>query len=79
MPSYNSFTIHTPQRSGANNMYLSRKFTIVQMMHVNGPKTQKTFMNYISSACHLPSKRLSSDEIADEIDAIANPAQNDVF
>lgn len=40
------------------------------MMYVSGHKTQKTFMDYI---------KLSSDEIADEIDAIANPKQNDVF
>ncbi len=39
-------------------------------MHVSGHKTQKTFMDYI---------KLSSDEIADEIDAIANPAKADVF
>ena len=42
------------------------------MMHVSGHKTQKTFMDYISPACRLPCKKLSSDEIADEIDAIAN-------
>ena len=39
------------------NMYLSLIFTIVQMMHVSGHKTQKTFMDYI---------KLSLDEIADE-------------
>ncbi len=33
-------------------------------------KTQKTFMDYI---------KLSSDEIADEIDAIANGAKSEVF
>ena len=33
-------------------------------------RTQKTFMDYI---------KLSSDEIADEIDAIANGAKADVF
>jgi hypothetical protein len=40
------------------------------MMHVSGHKTQKTFMDYI---------KLSSDEIADEIDAIANPTEVDIF
>lgn len=65
-----SVTTHTARRSGITNMYLSHKFTIVQMMHVSGHKTQKTFMDYI---------KLSSDEIADEIDAIANPNQNEVF
>lgn len=70
MPRYNCVTTHTARRSGITNMYLSHKYTIVQMMHVSGHKTQKTFMDYI---------KLSSDEIADEIDAIANPTQNDVF
>jgi hypothetical protein len=36
-------------------MYLNHKYDIVQMMHVSGHKTQKTFMDYI---------KLSSDEIA---------------
>lgn len=65
-----SVTTHTARRSGITNMYLSHKFTIVQMMHVSGHKTQKTFMDYI---------KLSSDEIADEIDAIVNGAKEEVF
>lgn len=64
------FTAHTARRTGITSMYLSHKYDIVQMMHVSGHKTQKTLMDYI---------KLSSDEIADEIDAIANPTQNDVF
>ena len=51
-------------------MYLTHKYTILQMMHVSGHKTQKTFMDYI---------KLSSDEIADEIDAITNQTRVDVF
>ena len=70
MPRYNCVTTHTARRSGITNMYLTYKYTIVQMMHVSGHKTQNTFMDYI---------KLSSDEIADEIDAIANPAKSDVF
>lgn len=70
MPRYACVTTHTARRSGITNMYLSHKYTIVQMMHVSGHKTQKTFMDYI---------KLSSDEIADEIDAIANPTKADVF
>ena len=70
MPRYNCVTTHTARRSGITNMYLSHKYTILQMMHVSGHKTQKTFMDYI---------KLSSDEIADEIDAIANGAKTDVF
>lgn len=65
-----SVTTHTARRSGITNMYLSHKFTIVQMMHISGHKTQKTFMNYI---------KLSSDEIADEIDAIVNANKGEIF
>lgn len=70
MPRYNCVTTHTARRSGITNMYLSHKYTIVQMMHVSGHKTQKTFMDYI---------KLSSDEIADEIDAIANANKGEIF
>jgi integrase len=66
----NSVTTHTARRSGITNMYLSHKFTIVQMMHVSGHKTQKTFMDYI---------KLSSEEIADEIDAIVAASKGDIF
>ena len=38
--------------------YLPHKLTILQMMHVSGHKTQKTFMDYI---------KLTSEEIADEM------------
>ena len=55
MPRYNCVTTHTARRSGITNMYLTHKYTIIQMMHVSGHKTQKTFMDYI---------KLSSDEIA---------------
>ncbi len=70
MPRYKCVTTHTARRSGITNMYLTHKYSIVQMMHVSGHKTQKTFMDYI---------KLSSDEIADEIDAIANGAKSEVF
>ncbi len=70
MPRYNCVTTHTARRSGITNMYLTHKYTILQMMHVSGHKTQKTFMDYI---------KLSSDEIADEIDAITNHTRVDVF
>lgn len=66
----NSVTTHTARRSGITNMYLSHKFSIVQMMHVSGHKTQKTFMDYI---------KLSSEEIADEIDAIVAASKGDIF
>ncbi len=47
VPRYDCVATHTAQCSGITNMYLSHKFTIVQMTHVSGHKTQKTFMNYI--------------------------------
>lgn len=40
------------------------------MMHLSGHKTPKTFMDYI---------KLSSDEIADEIAAIANANKGEIF
>jgi len=56
-------TSHNARRTGINNMYLSHKYTILQMMQVSGHKTQKTFMDYI---------KLSSDEIV-------NGAKEEVF
>lgn len=50
-------------------IYLSHKYTILQMMHVSGHKTQKTFMDYI---------KLSSEEIADEIAAMSKK-ENDMW
>ena len=58
VPRYNCVTSHTALRPGITNMYLSHKYTILQMMHVSGHKTQKTFMDYI---------KLSSEEIADDL------------
>ena len=62
MPRYECVTSHTARRTGITNMYLSHRYTILQMMHVSGQKTQKTFMDYI---------KLSSEEIADEIAAMS--------
>ena len=62
VPRYDCVTSHTARRTGITNMYLSHKYTILQMMHVSGHKTQKTFMDYI---------KLSSEEIADEIAAMS--------
>ena len=67
MPRYDCVTTHTARRSGITNMYFFHKFTIVQMMHVSGHKTQKTFIDYI---------KLSSNEIANEIDAIIKGAKD---
>ncbi len=41
MPRYKCVTTHTARRSGITNMYLTHKYSIVQMMHVSGHKTQK--------------------------------------
>ena len=62
MPRYDYVASHTARRTGITNMYLCYKYTILQMMHVSGHKTQKTFMDYI---------KLSSEEIADEIAAMS--------
>ena len=70
VPRYDCMTSHTARRTGITNMYLSHKYTILQMMHVSGHKPQKTFMDYI---------KISSDEIADEIDTIVNGAKEEVF
>jgi len=61
--------IHTARRTGITNMYLSHKYTILQMMHVSGYKTQKTFMDDI---------KLFSEEIADEI-ASMSKKENDMW
>ena len=47
VPCYDCMTSDTARRTGVTNMYLSHKYTILQMMHVSGHKTQKTFMDYI--------------------------------
>lgn len=62
MPRWACVTSHTARRTGITHMYLSKKYTILQMMKVSGHKTQKTFLDYI---------KLSSEELADEIAEIA--------
>ena len=69
VPRYDCVTSHTARRTGITNMYLSHKYTILQMMHVSGHKTQKTFMDYI---------KLSSEEIADEI-AFMSKKESDMW
>ena len=39
LPEY--VTTHTARRSGITNMYLSHKFTIVQMMHVSATRHKR--------------------------------------
>lgn len=62
-PDFKCVTGHTARLTGITNMYLSHKYNIVQMMHVRGHKTQKTFIDYI---------KLSSEETADELVKSAN-------
>ena len=69
VPRYDCVTSHTARRTGITNMYLSHRYTILQMMHVSGHKTQKTFMDYI---------KLSSEEIADKIAAMSKK-ENDMW
>lgn len=47
VPRYECVTNHTARRTGITNMYLSHKYTLLQIMHVSGHKAQKTFMDYI--------------------------------
>lgn len=49
---------HTARRTAITNMFLSKKYTTGQMMHVSGHKKEKTFYDYV---------KLSLDEYADHI------------
>lgn len=69
LPCYECVTSHTARRTGIMNTYLSHKYTILQMMHASGHKTQNTFIYYI---------KLSSEEIANEIAAMSKE-ENDMW
>lgn len=58
---YDLISSHTARRSGITNLYLSRLFSTRQMMSVSGHTTEDNFFAYV---------RLSSDELADQIDTI---------
>lgn len=53
---------HTARRSCVTNMYLSKKFTVHQMMSVSGHKTEAMFYKYV---------KLSLDEYADNVASAA--------
>lgn len=53
---------HTARRSCITNMYLSKKFSVQQMMSISGHKTEATFYKYV---------RLSLDEYADNVASVA--------
>ncbi len=57
VPLYGCVTCQTTRRTGITNICLSHKYTILQMMHLSGHKTQEAFMDSIN---------LSSEEIGDE-------------
>ena len=53
---------HTARRSCITNMYLSKKFSVQQMMSVSGHKTETMFYKYV---------KLSLDEYADSVASTA--------
>lgn len=53
---------HTARRSCVTNMYLSKKFTVPQMMSISGHKTENMFYKYV---------KLSLDEKADVVASVA--------
>ena len=57
-PRWELVASHTARRTAITNMFLSGKYTTLQMMHISGHKKEGTFYNYI---------KLSLDEIADNV------------
>lgn len=57
-PKWQMIATHTARRTAITNMFLSRKYTIQQMMSVSGHKDERTFMEYV---------KLSLDEKAEEL------------
>ena len=57
-PRWQLISTHTARRSGITNMFLSRKYTIPQMMSISGHKDERTFLDYV---------KLSLDEFAEEV------------
>lgn len=53
---------HTARRSCITNMYLSKKFSIPQMMSISGHKSEAMFYRYV---------KLSLDEYADNVASVA--------
>ena len=56
-PRYECVTSHTARRTGITNMYLSHRYTSLQMMQISGHKTERIFRRYI---------KLTAEEIAEE-------------
>ena len=66
-PKYDFITSHCGRRTLVTNMYLSGKFTTIQIMSVSGNKKEETFLKYI---------RLSLNEKADDV---ADAASDGLF
>lgn len=62
-PRWELVASHTARRSCITNMYLSKKFTVPQMMSISGHKTEAMFYKYV---------KLSLDEYADSIASVAS-------
>ena len=61
-PRWELVASHTARRSCIANMYLSKKFSVQQMMSVSGHKTETMFYKYV---------KLSLDEYADSVASAA--------
>ena len=61
-PRWKLVASHTARRSCITNMYLSKKFSVQQMMSVSGHKTETMFYKYV---------KLSLDEYADSVASAA--------
>ncbi len=46
-PRWQMICTHTARRSAITNMYLSKKYTVPQMMSVSGHKDERTFLDYV--------------------------------
>lgn len=66
-PRWELVASHTARRSCITNMYLSKKFSVQQMMSISGHKTESMFYKYV---------KLSLDEYAD---TVADAAQDELF
>ena len=61
-PKWQMIATRTARRTGITLMYLSKKYTIPQMMSVSGHKDERTFLDYV---------KLSSDERAEELSKLS--------
>ena len=57
-PRYQLISTHSTRRGGITLMWLSKKYSVAQMMSVSGHKDERTFRDYV---------KLSLDEFAEEV------------